>query len=169
MIKHIFSTVICAVLLSGAGHAQIGGNLTKFPPVELRLDISSAPDGKPVLTPRRFDLITGDYYRLTISSDGIAKDANGKTLARRLEVSEFLSNVHLRLVTVDHVELHLQGLGFRAIELDEAGEVSFTFVPIRTGQFPLYVGPDPYFAQGQPGDVGVIDHPNTAFGVISVE
>jgi len=155
--------------LAGAavGHAE--GNLASFPPIELRLDITTGPGGKPVLEPTAFKLVTGDYYRLTIASDGKGKDPRGDPLARRVELTEFLANVHLRILTIDGIEVHLQGMGFRAIELDEKGEASFTFVPIRPGDYPIYVGPNP-FGVGRPvGEQGVQNDAKVAFARIHVE
>ena len=165
------STVCLAFALGfvGLAHAQVGGNLTKYPPNELRLEITTGESGEPVLTPERFDLVTGDYYRLTISSDGKGKSPQGGTQSRRFEAPEFLSNVHLRILTIDDTEVHLQGMSFRAIELDEAGEASFTFVPIRVGEFPITVGPDPLSVKRQVGESGFDAGSQTATGVIHVK
>ena len=84
--------IAAALWLAGTAHAQVGGNLVKYPPVDVRIDITTAPDGKPVLAPSEIRLITGEYYRLTLSSDGKGKDERGEPLARRVELTEFLSN-----------------------------------------------------------------------------
>lgn len=158
-----------ALWFAAAAHAQVGGNLVKYPPVDLRIDITNGPDGKPVLTPSEIKLITGEYYRLTLSSDGAGKDARGEPLARRVELTEFLSNIHLRILTISGIEVHLQGMSFRAIELDEKGEASFTFTPIRPGDYPLYVGPNPISVGHPAGEAGVQNDPKVAFGKIHVE
>ena len=107
--------------------------------------------------------------RLTLSSDGAGKDERGEPLARRVELTEFLSNIHLRILTISGIEVHLQGMSFRAIELDEKGEASFTFTPIRPGDYPLYVGPNP-ISMGHPaGEAGVQNDSKVAFGKIHVE
>lgn len=161
--------LILGVGLAGAAYAQVGGNLAKFPPVDLRIDITNGPEGKPVLTPAELKMTTGDYYRLTVSSDGAGKDQRGDPLARRVELNEFLANVHLRILTIHGIEVHLQGMSFRAIELDEKGEASFTFVPIRPGDYPVYVGPNP-FGLGRPvGEQGVQKDPKVAFATLHVE
>lgn len=155
--------------LTAPANGQAGGNLAGFPPIDLRIDISNGPDGKPVLEPAQLKMVTGDYYRLTISSDGKGRDQHGDPLARRVELNEFLANVHLRILTIDGIEVHLQGMSFRAIELDEKGEASFTFVPIRPGDYPVYVGPNP-FGLGRPaGEQGVQNDPKVAFATIHVE
>lgn len=157
------------ITLAGAAGGQVGGNLASFPPIELRIDITTGPDGKPIVEPAELKMVTGDYYRLTISSDGKGRDSRGEPLARRVELNEFLAHIHLRIVAIDGIEVHLQGLSFRAIELDEKGEVSFSFVPIRPGDYPVYVGPNP-FELGRPvGEQGVQKDPKVAFATIHVE
>ncbi|MEM1403047.1 MAG: hypothetical protein AAGG55_06940 [Pseudomonadota bacterium] len=158
-----------ALLYTAASGAQVGGNLTKYPPNELRLEITSGENGAPILNPQRFEITTGDYYRLTISSDGAGKSPRGGTQSRRFEAPEFLSNVHLRILTINDIEVHLQSMSFRAIELDEAGEASFTFVPIRVGEFPMTVGPDPLSVKRQVGESGFDADSQTALGVIHVK
>ena len=161
--------VVLALGLSGLAHAQVGGNLAAYPPVDLRIDITNGPEGKPVLSPQRLEMVTGEYYRLTVSSDGMGKDARNESLARRVELNEFLANIHLRILTINGIEVHLQGMSFRAIELDEKGEASFTFTPIRPGEYQVYVGPNP-FGLGRPaGEQGVQNDPKVTFATISVK
>ena len=81
---------------------------------------------------------------------------------------EFLNNAHLRLVTVGDIEVHLQGLSFNAIECDEVGSAHVSFVPIKPGAYPLYVGNVP-LAVGRPiGEAGVQENGKTTFGTIKV-
>ena len=103
----------------------MGGNLTAGPPLDIHLEIATGSDG-PVLSTTAFDLVTGEYYRLNVTSDGVEP--------WRLEVDELLRNSHLRLVTINGIEVHLQALPFRAIEFDVAGTAQFSFTPIRTGE-----------------------------------
>ena len=93
----------------------------------------------------------------------------GEPLARRVELTEFLSNIHLRILTISGIEVHLQGMSFRAIELDEKGEASFTFTPIRPGDYPVYVGPNPISVGHAAGEAGVQNDPKVTFGKIHVE
>ena len=79
--------------------------------------------------------MTGEYYRLNVTSDGAEP--------WRLEVDDLLRNSHLRLVTINGIEVHLQALAFRAIEFDVGGTVQFSFTPIRTGTFEFSVGDVP--------------------------
>ena len=137
MLLRAIVVAICglALVLAGAAeHAQVGGNLTAGPPLDIHLEIATGSDG-PVLSTTAFDLVTGEYYRLNVTSDGVEP--------WRLEVDELLRNSHLRLVTINGIEVHLQALAFRAIEFDVAGTAQFGFTPIRTGELEFTVGDVP--------------------------
>lgn len=121
-------------LAAVAAQAQVGGNLAAGPPLDIHLEIATGPDG-PVLSTAEFDLVTGEYYRLNVESDGVEP--------WRLEVDDLLRNAHLRLVTINGIEVHLQALAFRAIEFDVGGTAQFSFTPIRTGAFEFTVGDVP--------------------------
>ena len=121
-------------LAAAAAQAQVGGNLAAGPPLDIHLEIATGPDG-PVLSTAEFDLVTGEYYRLNVESDGVEP--------WRLEVDDLLRNAHLRLVTINGIEVHLQALAFRAIEFDAGGTAQFSFTPIRTGAFEFTVGDVP--------------------------
>ena len=102
--------------------AQVGGSLVEFPPSDISLEISETADGKPVISMDSIELITGEYYRLNVTSSGETD--------WRLEMPDLLQNSHLRVVTVnDGIEVHLQSLVFRAIEFDEPGKISLSFPP----------------------------------------
>ena len=127
------------------------GNLAQYPPERIALTITTAADGAPKLQPDQLALNSGQYYRLTIDCPDVTDDLTGW----RIEISEFLNNAHLRLVTVGDIEVHLQGLSFNAIECDEIGSAHISFVPIKPGTYPLYVGNVP-LAVGRPiGESGV--------------
>jgi hypothetical protein len=135
--------------------AQPGGNLAAFPPVDLRLSITTTPSG-PVVSPTEFQLVTGKYYRFIVTSEG---DPDW-----RLELADLLQNSHLRVVTIAGIEVHLQGMVFRAIEFDQAGAASFSLVPIRPGTYRFTVGDNP-IALGLPaGQAGIQDPKRRAEG-----
>ena len=145
---------LALVLAAAFAHAQVGGNLAAGPPLDIHLEIATSPDG-PQLSNSGFDLVTGEYYRLNITSDGAEP--------WRLEVDDLLRNSHLRLVTINGIEVHLQALAFRAIEFDVGGTVQFSFTPIRTGSFEFTVGDVPS-ARRQRADGG-----RTVAGTFTVE
>ncbi len=153
------------VMLPTLTQAQVGGNLAQFPARDLFLEITTGPAGEPVLSVDEFQLITGEYYRLNINCPDVTDDLAGW----RLEVSDLLQNSHLRIVSVGDVEIHLQGLTFRAIECDEAGSARFSFVPIRPGTYDLYVGNVPTAVGRPPGEAGVQSEGRYVLGRLIVE
>jgi hypothetical protein len=163
-------TLLCVtVLLLGltlvplTAQAQVGGNLAGGPPVELYLNITETVDGKPVIDTNELHLITGDYYRLNITSTGETD--------WRLEMPDLLANSHLRILTVDRgIEVHLQGMVFRAIEFDEPNLlVQVSLVPIRPGDYVFTIGRNP-IAQGlAAGTAGVQEPEFRAEGHFVVE
>ena len=135
-IKRITQTLgLAMAFVASSSMAQVGGSLMSFPPEELYLEIHQDEEGKPNLSIDEFKLVTGDLYRLHISSDG--------TTDWRIEMEEFLLNSHLRVLDVNGIEIHLQSMVFRAIEFDEPGTIWMSFVPIRPGTYPLTVGRNP--------------------------
>ncbi len=151
---------LCSVL-----RAESLGNLAQYPPEGKQLTITTAPDGMPVLQPEELSLDSGQYYRLKIHCPDVQGDLTGW----RIEMAELLNNAHLRLVTVGDIEIHLQGLSFNAIECDEAGSADISFVPIKPGTYPLYVGNVP-LAVGKPiGEAGVQTQGKYVFGRIAIK
>ena len=145
--------------------AESLGNLAQYPPERIGLTITTADSGSPELQPEELILNSGQYYRLTIDCPDVRDDLTGW----RIEMSEFLNNAHLRLVTVGDIEVHLQGLSFNAIECDEVGSAHVSFVPIKPGAYPLYVGNVP-LAVGRPiGEAGVQRQGKFIFGTIRVQ
>ena len=127
------------------------GNLAQYPPERRLLTISTSETGQPILTPQSLELNSGRYYRLTIDCPDVKGDLSGW----RVEMPQLLNNAHLRLVAVGDIEIHLQGLSFNAIECDEIGSASVSFVPIKPGNYPLYVGNVPLSVGRPMGEAGV--------------
>ena len=149
---------------SHAAEGELLGNLAQYPPERVLLTVTTGDDAGPALAPSEIVLNSGQYYRLTIDCPDVAGDLSGW----RVEMPEFLNNAHLRLVTVGDIEVHLQGLSFNAIECDEIGSAHVSFVPIKPGSYPLYVGNVP-LAVGRPiGEAGVQEEGKYVFGSITV-
>jgi hypothetical protein len=141
--------------------SQVGGSLIEFPPQEIELEITETADGRPVLSRTQFKLVTGEYYRLTVTSTGQTD--------WRLELPDLLQNSHLRVVTINGIEVHLQSMVFRAIEFDQPGRASFSFTPIAPGSYAFTVGRNP-IAQGLVrGQAGVQEADRRAEGRFIVE
>ena len=155
---------LLAPIFSSKAAAESLGNLAQYPPERVELIITTTDNGAPQLQPEELVLSSGQYYRLTIDCPDVRDDLTGW----RIEMPEFLNNAHLRLVTVGDIEVHLQGLSFNAIECDEIGAAHVSFVPIKPGIYPLYVGNVP-LAVGRPiGESGVQAKGNFVFGQIVV-
>ena len=163
----LLSLSLSLLLLPAFSHAAEAaplGNLAQYPPERVMLTVTTGDDGGPVLAPSEIVLNSGRYYRLTIDCPDVAGDLSGW----RVEMPEFLNNAHLRLVTVGDIEVHLQGLSFNAIECDEVGSAHVSFVPIKPGSYPLYVGNVP-LAVGRPiGEAGFQPEGKYVFGSITV-
>lgn len=163
---------VCLLVLIGtllaapfARAAAGGGNLAQYPPNEVHLTITTDAEGGPVLSDAEIALTTGTYYRLNIHCPDVQ---GGDLRGWRVEMAELLRNVHLRVVSVGDIEIHMQGHSFNAIECDEAGSARFSFVPIRPGDFDLYVGNVP-LAVGRPmGEGGVQASGKHTFGTFIV-
>ena len=158
------ATLFAHISLSAVANESLG-NLAQYPPERSELTITTADNGAPQLQPEELLLNSGQYYRLTIDCPDVRDDLTGW----RIEMPEFLNNAHLRLVTVGDIEVHLQGLSFNAIECDEVGAAHVSFVPIKPGVYPLYVGNVP-LAVGRPiGEAGVQRQGKFIFGTIVVQ
>ena len=163
LVPYILSIIILLFATSVSGQSL--GNLAQYPPTAKEITITTAVSGGPMLEPMDLKLMAGRYYRLTINCPDVRGDLSGW----RIEMEEFLNNAHLRLVTVGDIEIHLQGLSFNAIECDEIGSAHVSLVPIRPGDYPLYVGNVP-FSVGRPiGESGVQTNGKFLFGKITVQ
>ena len=152
--------LVCSPFLT----AESLGNLAQYPPRSIDLQITTGSDGAPKIDPSELVFDSGRYYRLTINCPDVQGDLSGW----RIEMHELLNNAHLRLVTVGDIEVHLQGLSFNAIECDEIGSAHMSFVPIKPGVYPLYVGNVP-LAVGRPiGEAGVQTEGKFVFGSLVV-
>ena len=127
------------------------GNLAQYPPLGKDITVTTSIDGMPQLKPEVVNLLTGKYYRLNINCPDVQDDLTGW----RIEMQDLLRNSHLRLVTVGDIEIHLQGLSFNAIECDEIGSAHVSFVPIKPGNYELYVGNVPSLLGRPMGEAGI--------------
>lgn len=162
------STLLVGALLGLAGvdvFAQSLGNLAQYPPTSKNLTITTSKYGNPVIEPSNIVLDSGNYYRLTVSCPDVKGDLSGW----RLEMPQLLSNAHLRLVSVGDMEIHLQGRSFNAIECDEIGAATISFVPIKPGTYEFYVGNVP-LAVGRPmGESGLQTRGKFVLGTFQVK
>ena len=159
--KILGSIVLCAAALCpSVALPQVGGNLAAGPPLDLTLKVTAGPDGT-LLSQGEWQLITGEYYRLNVMSDS--------EVDWRLDVDELLRNSHLRIVTISGIEVHLQGLSFRAIEFDVPGTAQFSFTPIRPGTYPFSVSDVPSTVRRRSAEAGRPVEPRSIRGQFVVE
>ena len=121
-------------------------------PVDLWLEVTTGPNGEPILSATEFNLETGGYYRFNFVCPDVVDDATGF----HFEANALVANSHIRILSVGDIEFYMQGLTFRAIECDEAGAARFSFHPMRSGVYDLYVRDHS-------------DPPQEAFGLFIVE
>ena len=129
MRKELLGLVTAGGLALGPGAALAEGNLAGPPAERLELAITGAA---PSLSQTTFEIETGVYYRLTITSDGAEEFM--------FAAPDLMESIHVRLVVINEVEVHLQGQTFRGIEFDGTGEAYFSFVAIVPGEYAFTVG-----------------------------
>ena len=127
--KKLLTGVAVATLLAAASaQAQVGGNLAATPAENLVLDLTGAA---PALSANTLELVTGDYYRLTINSAGGAEVT--------FQAPEFFQNIWMNQIVAGGVEVKLWGAAgaVAGVEVGDGGamSVAITFVPIRPGEY----------------------------------
>ena len=134
--------VLGLVTVFGAVDAQDGpaaptesGVIASGPPFDLFVEITTGPNGAPVVSQIEFTLVQGGYYRFNV----VCPDAVDDSTGFRFNVTDLLMNSHLRVISVGDIEFYMQGLTFREIQCDEAGTARFSFYPIRTGTYDMYI------------------------------
>ncbi|GBD41473.1 hypothetical protein HRbin39_00855 [bacterium HR39] len=98
----------------------LGARAEELPP--LRIGIGEDGYG---MEPKEYRLETGRGYVLTVRSTGLVEC--------ELVMREFLDNVWIRQLQAGEVEFRVPTVS--AIGLDDEGEFSLTFVPIRPGRY----------------------------------
>lgn len=101
-----------------AGNLAAGGE-----ELELAINVTDL-----TLSQDEFDLETGTYYRLTISSDG------GDSIS--FAAPELWRNAWINSVSIDDVSVEATGLS--AISFDDEGSAEIAFVPVRPGEYDFY-------------------------------
>ena len=161
----LFYVAVICIFSALINSNQSLGNLAQYPPLAKDITITTGVNGMPTLKPKVVNLLTGKYYRLNINCPDVKDDLTGW----RIEMPDLLRNSHLRLVTVGDIEIHLQGLSFNAIECDEIGSAHVSFVPIKPGDYELYIGNVPS-ALGRPmGEAGIQENGKFVLGKFKVQ
>ena len=101
------------------------GNLaSKGTALELNIDTKELK-----FSQEKFELETGKYYILKVTSDGEEEIA--------LMAPELWRNSWINQIVVNDLETKVYGL--YSIEFDDAGTFSISFVPMRPGEYDIYV------------------------------
>ncbi len=136
--KLLISSAAAAGLLmmsASAQSQQAAGVLVLGAPVDIFLEVTTGPGGRPVVSTEEFTLSLGAYYRMNYVCPDAVDDATGF----HFEAPELMLNIHLRVISVGDIEIYMQGATFRAIECDEAGAARFSFHPMRRGVYEIQV------------------------------
>jgi len=119
----IFAAISLSLLLAGPAMAE--GNLAANGE-DLTLDINTE---ELTFSQNEWTVETGQYYRLAITADGSEEVA--------VVAPELWRNSWINQVVVNDLEMTPQGL--YSVEFDDAGTFTIGFVPIRPGEYDIYV------------------------------
>lgn len=82
------------------------GVIAAPPPVDIFMEVTTGPNGEPVLSKDEFDLVVGGYYRFNF----VCPDAKDDATGFHFEANNLLENSHLRVVSIGDIEVYMQGL-----------------------------------------------------------
>lgn len=119
----IFVAATLSLLLVGSAQAE--GNLAANG-TDLELSINTV-DLK--FSQDTWELETGKYYKLDITSDGNEEIS--------VVAPELWRNSWINQIVVN--DLEVKSYGLYSVEFDDAGTFNVTFVPIRPGEYEIYV------------------------------
>lgn len=127
-----FAAVACIVLgwVGGPTLAQPSGG----PPKDVFVEAQLSAEGI-ALSPATIQLDRGAYYRLNLVC--LPSDQGDPNFT--FETDPLVRNAHLRVLTVDNIEVYVQGLSFRALQCEGEGAVKFSFYPLRAGTYEIHV------------------------------
>lgn len=115
--------VVAALALTGVAHAE--GNLAANG-TDLTLSINTEDL---TFSQNTWELETGKYYRIDITSDGNEEIA--------VVAPELWRNSWINQIVVN--DLEVKSYGLYSVEFDDAGTFNISFVPIRPGEYDIYV------------------------------
>jgi hypothetical protein len=111
-------------LAVGVGPALAEGNLaSNGTDLEIKIDTAEL-----TYSQTEFELETGKYYRLSVTSDG------GDEVA--WFAPELWRNSWINQIVANDLEVKVWGL--YSLEFDAAGTINVSFVPIRPGEYEFY-------------------------------
>ena len=119
------SIAVAGVALAvAAGPALAAGNLAaNGTDLEIKIDTE-----KLQYSQTEFELETGKYYRLTVTSDGGDEVAwFSPELFRNSWINQIVTN-----------DLEVKAFGLYSLEFDDAGSIEVSFIPVRPGEYEFY-------------------------------
>ena len=123
--KHTGAALLAAALSLATGAALAEGNLAANG-TDLTLSINTEDLSFSQTT---WELETGKYYRIDITSDG------GEEIA--VVAPELWRNSWINQIVVNDLEVKASGL--YSVEFDDGGTFNISFVPVRPGEYDIWV------------------------------
>lgn len=130
-----FAAAAAVALAGAAAPALAEGNLASKPVDLAELKLT----GDLKMSQTEYQLETGKFYRIDITSDGTEEFA--------WMAPELFRNVWVNQVVVN--DLEVKAADIYSLEFDAAGTFNLTFVPLRPGRYEFYV--DGYQDKGMLG------------------
>jgi hypothetical protein len=125
MFRHFLGAIAAtALIVAAGGTVQAAGNLASIP-TELELKADTV---KLAFSQDKFELETGKYYKLSVSSDGEEE--------LDLKAPDLWENSWINQLEINDVDVFVKGdfhIGF-----DSEGEADIFFVPLRPGNYQFY-------------------------------
>ena len=121
--NRFFAAAALSLLLAGSAHAE--GNLAANG-TDLTLSINTEDL---TFSQNTWELETGKYYRIDITSDGNEEIS--------VVAPELWRNSWINQIVVN--DLEVKSYGLYSVEFDDAGTFNISFVPIRPGEYEIYV------------------------------
>lgn len=103
-----FRAALAALALLASASAPTAQPVGGTPPEDIHVEVSRSQAGI-ALSSAAITLQKGDYYRLNLAC--VAGERGDPAFS--FDASSLLRDAHLRIVTVDTIEVYLQGLSFR--------------------------------------------------------
>jgi hypothetical protein len=119
----ILAAATVSLLLAGGAHAEgnLAANGTDLTLSINTIDLTFSQD--------TWELETGKYYQLDITSDGNEEIS--------VVAPELWRNSWINQIVVN--ELEVKSYGLYSVEFDDEGTFNISFVPIRPGEYEIYV------------------------------
>ncbi len=125
---YFLSAVLLGLVLSASAVAQ-----TRTPPSDIFVD-AVLNDKSLMISQKEITLTRTEYYRLNFSCDSDVSD-----IELNFDVAKLVQDSHVRILTVDNIQVYLQGLHFRALQCEGKGSVKFSFYPMRSGTYKINI------------------------------